>query len=295
MSKMRDKSSVNKTDATLTLLIILLFVAGIGFVIYPDVANYFSSLSHAGILEQYEFDVSVMLDDEVDRHFMLAQEYNNSLVAGVITDPFIPGSGIVVPSNYEEILNINQVMARIEIPVIDVSLPIFHTTTDEVLHRGIGHIPLTPFPVGQMGKHAVLTGHTGTPSSRLFTDLELLKLGDVFIVTVLGNKLMYEVDDISVVLPHEIGNLRNVAHKDLVTLVTCTPYAINSHRLLIRGQRVVLDEHILEEIEVISSVINWRLITATFVTTLFLLGWIFAAIKRKNQRKSSKNDFMKEI
>ena len=270
-----------KGDLLLMLTIILLFLVGAGLMIYPDVANWLASRSQAGIVTQYHQMVENMPDEEILAHFERARAYNNSLIGGMVEDPFVLGSGSVIPADYYEVLNLNQAMGVIDIPAIDIHIPIFHGTGDDVLMRGVGHIPETPLPIGQMGKHAVLTGHTGILSSRLFTDLELLDVGDIFIVTVLNERMAYEVDLISVVLPHEIGDLRNIPDQDLVTLATCTPYGINSHRLLVRGKRIAYEPTLEEEIEVLVTHLNWRILLTSGISTVFVCGWLFYIIKNR--------------
>ena len=267
MSRLTAEASTNlkkkkrrKSDIILVAMIILLFMIGAGFMVYPDVASFLASRSHAGLVEQYRQEVADLPDVTILAHFERARAYNDSLMGSTIEDPFVPGSGFVVPEDYYEILNIHQTMGIITVPAIDVNIPIFHGTGEEVLMRGVGHIPVTPFPVGQIGKHAVLTGHSGIPTSRLFTDLELLEVGDLFIITILNERMAYEIDQINVVLPDEINDLRNVADQDLVTLVTCTPYAINSHRLLVRGSRIPYEPELEADIEVLVNPLNWRIL-----------------------------------
>lgn len=275
-------------DVILVIAIILLFLIGAGLMIYPDVASWQASRSQAGIIEQYHRTIEEMQDEDILSHFERARAYNDSLTGGLIEDPFVLGSGSVIPSDYYDILNIRSAMGVIEIPAIDVNIPIFHGTGYDVLKRGVGHIPETPFPIGQIGKHSVLTGHTGIPSSRLFTDLELLEIGDIFIITVLNERMAYQVDQINVVLPHEVSDLRNVAGQDIVTLVTCTPYAINSHRLLVRGHRIPYEEKMEEEIEVLVKQLNWRILLAIGITLVFLLGWIAYLIDGRKKRRRFK-------
>lgn len=277
-----------KSDVILIVGIILLFLIGAGLMVYPDIASWQASLSQAGMIAQYHRVIEEMPDEAILTHFERARAYNDSLVGGMIEDPFVPGSGHVIPNDYYEILNIQSTMGVIDIPAIDIHIPIFHGTGYDVLNRGVGHIPETPFPIGQVGKHAVLTGHTGIPSSRLFTDLERLELGDLFIITVLNERMAYQVDQINVVLPHEIGDLRNMPEQDIVTLVTCTPYAINSHRLLVRGHRIPYEENMEEEVEVVVSYLNWRILLVAGISSLFLIGWVIYAIKnRKRKRRSN--------
>lgn len=287
-AKKQPRRKKRSVDIFLTLGILLLFLTGIIIMFYPDIANWFAGRSHAGLIDQYQRTIDELPDEIIDLHFERARRYNNSLVGGLIDDPFIAGSGLVVPTDYYEILNINNTMGIIEIPAINVRVPIFHGVSDEVLMRGVGHISQTPFPIGQIGKHAVLTGHTGIPSSRLFTDLELLAIGDIFTISILNEHFVYQVDQKTVVLPHEISELRNIAGEDLVTLVTCTPYAINSHRLLVRGVRIHDEqeiENVVIETIITQSVKNWRVLFITGIAVLLILYWIFLLLMRIVKRR----------
>ena len=265
---------------------ILLFFIGALILLYPDIANWWASHNHAGLIEQYQRVIEEVPNEEIDYHFELARIYNASLTGANIEDPFVAGSGYIIPDNYYDIFNLYRSMGFIEIPAIDIRIPIFHGTGDDVLNQGVGHIPQTPFPIGEVGNHSVLTGHTGIPNSRLFTDLELLSVGDLFFVTIANQKMAYEVDQITVVLPHEISDLRNDPDKDFITLVTCTPYAINSHRLLVRGIRTEYIPDIEADIERLVNVINWRMILiasilAFFAISTFVYRWIqLRALKR---------------
>lgn len=286
MTSLAAPASNKRKDGIWFFSIAFLLLIGAGLMLYPDISHWLASKSHAGLIEQYQHTVDRLPNEEMIAHFEKARAYNDSLVGTTIEDPFVPGSGSVIPKNYYEILNIQRTMGVIDIPAIDVRIPIFHGTDYDVLMRGVGHISNTPFPIGQMGKHAVLTGHTGIPSSRLFTDLELLEIGDVFFVTVLNKRMAYQVDQLTVVLPHEIDSLRNIPSKDLVTLVTCTPYAINSHRLLVRGCRIPYEVGMEEEVEILVSSLNWRIVFVSAVLTTLLLGWI--VVITKNRKRSSK-------
>jgi len=277
-----------KGDGILISLIILLFLIGAGLMIYPDVASFQASRRHAGIVEQFYREVENLPNEEILYHFDRARNYNESLTGIHIEDPFVVGSGAVIPTDYYDILNISQMMGFIEIPTIDLRIPIFHGTGEDVLMRGVGHIPNTPFPIGQLSKHAVLTGHTAIPTSRLFTDLERLELGDIFIITVLNERMMYQVDQITVVLPHEISDLRNIANEDLVTLVTCTPYAINSHRLLVRGMRIPYEEDLEIEVEILLNALNWRILLVAGLSGLFVIGWLIYLIQSRRKRKRAR-------
>ena len=248
-----------------------MLLGGVGILLYPDIASWHNGRIQEAQVRVLNERVTGLSQEEIDEHFRRAREYNNLLTGIAITDPFVVGSGAVLPApDYLEILYVDGLMGQIEIPAIDVLLPIFHTTTSEVLDRGVGHIEGTSFPVGGIGSHAVLTGHSGLPHARMFTDLEEIGIGDVFFVRVLDYTLAYEINDINVVLPHEIETLVVSKEDDFVTLITCTPYGINSHRLLLRGSRIPYDPEMIEEIEyVLAGAINWRLIIIAGFAGLF--------------------------
>ena len=193
----------------------------------------------ATVIENY-----VRVSEEIDTEAMeteweRARTYNNQLSGNPVQYPFLPGTGYVLPKNYLEVLNIagDDVMGYIRIPKIYVNLPIFHGCGDEALQKGAGHIEQTHLPIGGTDTHCVISGHRGLPHAEMFTRLDELEPGDVFYISVLDETLAYEVDQISVVLPEELENIMVVEGEDLVTLVTCTPYAVNTHRLLVRGHR----------------------------------------------------------
>lgn len=208
-------------------VVLVLLLIGVAVLLYPAISDYVNHLNGSYAIEQMHKEL-VYADVEVQRK--LAQDYNARLPEGKA-------------DGYEEILNLaNGIMGSIRIPKIDVNLPIYHGTDEEVLTKGVGHLPNSAFPIGGEGNHAVLTGHTGLPSAKLFTDLTELKEGDTFQISILNETLSYEVDQIKVVLPSEGQDLAAVPGEDLCTLVTCTPYGINSHRLLVRGRRYFPEE-----------------------------------------------------
>jgi sortase A len=260
LSGMNEKTEQGVKKKLKKVLFVLMLLGGIGMLLYPDIASWYNGRHQREMVQEFNDNVSRLPEELIEEHVRRAREYNELLTGIAITDPFVVGSGAVLPApDYLEIMNINGVMGQVEIPAIDVLLPIFHTTTDEVLNRGVGHIEGTSFPIGGIGSHAVLTGHSGLPHTRMFTDLEEIGIGDVFFVRVLNKTLAYEIDDINVVLPYEIETLRVRQDADFVTLITCTPYGINSHRLLLRGFRIPYTPEIREEVEVIlGSVLNLR-------------------------------------
>jgi len=272
------------------LLVIITFLLGMGLLFYPDFSRWWNSRIQHGLIREYEDILESLDEEEVAEHFRRARIYNNALSGLYIEDPFHIGSGAVLPpAEYMETLNITGMdgypMGHIEIPVISVHLPIFHTTTMAILDRGIGHIEGTSFPVGGPSTHSVLTGHSGLVHARMFTDLEEVRLGDQFFITILDYRLAYEVDDINIVLPHEIETLRIFEGEDHVTLVTCTPYAINTHRLLVRGRRIPYEPGMAEEIIPRQiEPINWRLVIVAVLVIMFLLILI---VYKKKERKDA--------
>lgn len=216
-------------------------IIAVCLMLYPILSSMYIDSHQAKLELNYEEQVSEKGIEELQKAKEDAISYNTAIKPGTVSDEaFSVESQIRAAKNYENILNVNgdSIMGFIEIPKIDVNLPIYHGTDDNILERGIGHLVGSSVPVGGKSTHAVLTGHSGMASKRLFSDLKDLDIGDRFIIRVLGDTLTYQVDDISVVLPHEVGSLRVVEGEDYVTLITCTPYAVNTHRLLVRGKRV---------------------------------------------------------
>lgn len=223
----------------ITVLAALLFIAGAAALLYPIASNYLADRQHDEIIAANQTASAKGDTSQIDAAWAEAVKYNESLIGQPVHDPFVPGSGYAIPGNYNEVLNINGdgVMGSIKISKIGVNLPIYHGTGDDSLARGVGHIESTALPIGGASTHAVLTGHRGLPSAELFTRLDELEPGDTFVITVLGHKLAYKVYAIETVLPDQLDSLAVQDGKDLVTLVTCTPYGVNTHRLLVHAER----------------------------------------------------------
>ncbi len=220
-------------SASLVLIIGLLIVG------YPFISNMLMSMNAGSQVQNYLDSTNKLSDDKINREIEKAEKYNKNLLGNVnLGDPFSDDND--TDDNYYNILNLNgdSVMASVEIPAINVKLPVYHGTSSDVLQKGIGHMRNTSFPIGGKGTHSVLTGHTGASNFKIFTDLDKLKLGDKFYIYVLNKTLAYKVDNISVVEPTDTSLLKIDENKDQVTLVTCTPYGVNSHRLLVRGERI---------------------------------------------------------
>ena len=210
-----------------TVWLYLFLAAGVIILCYPTVSSAINRRSGSYAIGQWRQDLVGLEDSALEEQRLRAQRYNQELQEKGEAE------------GYEECLNLgNGMMGYIRIPKIDVELPIYHGVEEDTLARGVGHLPGTGLPIGGVGNHAVLTGHTGLPSARLFTDLTELQEGDLFYIHTLDQVLCYEVDQIKVVLPTEEEELMPRAGEDYCTLVTCTPYGINSHRLLVRGSRV---------------------------------------------------------
>ncbi len=219
-----------------TILLALVFLVGLSLVLYPTVSNWWNESRSSKIISNYSDMVAELDDDQYEKMWADAISYNQSRVGA-------PNPYLLSPEQktlYHQVLNLdgNGVMGYIEIPSLSVSLPIYHTVSEEVLQVAAGHVEWSDLPIGGEGTHSVLSGHRGLPSARLFTDLDDLKVGDTFMLRILDGLLTYEVDQILIVDPQNVEDLRQVPGQDLCTLVTCTPYGVNSHRLLVRGHRI---------------------------------------------------------
>lgn len=225
--------------------IILIFVAGIGVMSYPLVSSVINNIDSRNHVEEYTKTTKQMSSEETLEMFKRAEEYNQSLTNNVIiTDPFDEKAYKKIGANYENALNVdgNGLIGYIDIPKINVYLPIYHGTTDKILAKGAGHLQNTSLPVGGESTHSVISAHTAYPGETFFDYLTDMQEGDEFYVHVLDRVLKYEVDIIKVVLPEETDDLRVIRGEDHATLLTCTPYSINTHRLLVRGKRVAYDD-----------------------------------------------------
>ena len=209
-------------------------VAALGLMLYPLVGEFLSEKYHSDIETVYTAVIADTDDAELTAQREAAEQYNAMLSGATITE----GGASTPPLAYAEQLTVGGVMCYIDIPKINVYLPVQHGTSAETLERAVGHVVGTSLPVGGSSTHAVLSAHSGMASSKLFSDIDQLKLGDTFFVHALGDILAYEVDSINTVVPTDTSLLQIEEGKDLVTLVTCTPFGVNTHRLLVRGHRV---------------------------------------------------------
>lgn len=235
-----DKKKARKVSLYARIVALsLLFVAGVTFAAYPFINNFMYQRRANEQLDSLSDTISEGDARAYAAEIVRAQKYNTELVGQTVPDVFAIREG-TTDKEYESFLNAqgNQVMGEIDIPVIKVHLPIYHYSTEESLEKGCGHIFGSSLPVGGEDSHAVITAHRGLPAAKLFTDLDQLEMGDKFFIKVYNEILAYEVDNIEVVEPHETRSLAIKPGEDLVTLVTCTPYGVNTDRLLVRGHRV---------------------------------------------------------
>ncbi len=278
---------------TVNFIIILLLLAGAALFLYPVFSSYLAELHQAEVVMEYDASVQEMQEEELAKEWKKAEEYNESLAGEPVRDPFLEGSGMALPQNYLEILRIFDTMGTVEIPKIGVSLPIYHGTDAETLEKGVGHLRQTALPIGGEGIHAVLTGHTGLPNAKMFDGLTKLEIGDKFYIHVLGETLVYEVDALNVVKPEEVELLDPVPGEDHVTLLTCTPYGVNTHRLLVRGVRIpyVEEERIQQQEQQEGLSLRQQLVLQVSIVggaiAVVLMIMLIFGIRSKKQRSAA--------
>lgn len=271
------------------LLPILIILLGMSVLLYPVIATQWNNIQQQLVTEEYAKFVEEQPEEVRNEMFEAALRYNAEHTGTPILDPWLAQ---VAEDNgdyqaYLEQLKTNGAMAQIIVPSAKVKLPVYHGSDEKTLQKGVGHLFGTSLPVGGASTHSVLTGHTGLTNATLFDNLTDVTVGDAIYLNVLGNRLKYEVDQLNVVLPNEIDQLAVVEGQDLVTLITCTPYGINSHRLLVRGHRVPMepsDEKLLDEQGGLTW--QWWMLAAIGVCALVLvlmLVWVIRAIRRNRR------------
>ncbi|SEH52794.1 sortase A [Ruminococcus flavefaciens] len=273
----------NKRSLIVNILLVTALVAGLGIMIYPSFSNWWNSNKQSRAIAIYDQAVSSMDRADKEKQLERARKYNSELAK--LSAPLSEYESI---SGYDDILDITGtgIIGYIEIPKINTYLPIYHGTSPEVLNVAVGHLEGTSLPIGGKGCHSVISAHRGLPSAKLFTDIDQLTENDTFRITVLDEVLDYEVDEIATVLPYEMDRLAAVPDKDLVTLMTCTPYGINTHRLLVRAHRidteqphtvkVLADAIPVDEIKVLPFIV-------TPVLICLILFWVFTGRRKKKK------------
>ena len=266
-----------------TIILFLVLIIGLSLVLYPTFADWWNSFHQSKAVASYVEQVSNMDDEKYQEIWSAAWEYNQSLIDR-------PNSYLLSEEQQEEyqaLLNIggNGIMGYIEIPKLDVVLPLYHGTEEGILQVAIGHLDWTSLPVGGESSHCVVSGHRGLPSARLFTDLDKMEVGDTFLLRILDEVLTYEVDQIRIVEPHVTEDLLIVEGEDLVTMVTCTPYGINTHRMLVRGHRIETQEEKVVRRVTSDAIQIEPVIVAPFVAAPILFALLVVLMIPKSKRR----------
>ena len=275
------------------MLLILIFLVGLSLLLYPTVSNYYNLVHQTKAIQEYSKEVDQLQVQRNREMLEAAQDYNRRLYEDGQFASYRKMEeeyGMRLPSN-------TGVMCYVEIPAISVTLPVKHSTSESVLATAIGHLEWSSLPVGGENTHCVLSGHRGLPSAELFTNLDNLEYGDIFYVHVLGETLEYWVDDISVVLPSDYNALSIVEGKDYVTLMTCTPYGINTHRLLVRGTRIHRDAsadqvelYLKNELRSVDLMVVIPVVLVSLSVLVFLMVVLMPGKKKKSRKKGGKHE-----
>ena len=271
----------------ITFILVIILLSGLSLLLYPTLSNIWNSYHQSEAIASYKHHVADMKQSKEEEMLSAAHAYNKTLATGVTPLLNLTKSEI---ETYNHILDVTGtgIMAYVEIPKLKTTMPIYHGTDEAILEIAIGHIPGTSFPVGGKGTHSVISGHRGLPSANLFTNLNHLKNGDRFMIHVLGKTLTYKVDQILTVKPEEISALKIDPNQDYCTLVTCTPYGVNTHRLLVRGHRVVTPKTIKNH-KTESSNDFWQIMGRSVVLLLVVVGWGFHSRKVRKGRRSRRS------
>lgn len=265
-----------------TILLILVFLAGLSLLLYPTVSDYWNSFHQSKTIAKYAEAVAKLDDSTYEKLWTEAQKYNEELLQKKARYDLSAEER----AEYEKLLDVsgNGIIGYIEIPLIGCALPIYHGTDESVLQVAVGHIEGSSLPVGGIGTHCVISGHRGLPSAKLFTNLDKLSEGDEFILRVLDETLTYEVDQILIVEPHEMDSLGIEKDKDYCTLVTCTPYGVNTHRLLVRGHRVENSEE-AHDVRVTADALQIEPMIIAPIVAVPILLILLAALLVSTRRK----------
>ncbi|CAM4158667.1 class C sortase [Lederbergia lenta] len=273
------------------IIILTVFIIGLGIFSYPIISNFFSSKEHHTIVSEYNQTIKKMEDEQLEKEKEKVEKHNESLAQSEVdfVDPFSNNNLDEIESgqhSYYDALNIGPAIGSVMIPKIDVELPIYHGTDEKVLSRGVGHLENSSLPSAKLGTHTVLTAHRGLSSAKMFRNLDELTIGDQFYVQVLNETLLYEIHDINVVLPHETDWLQMDEDKNIVTLLTCDPYMFNTHRLLVTGHLIPHDQAKEQQANVINHSDNdvyW--IGAAILATIAFGIWF----RRRHKKDKGEN------
>ena len=286
------KGTKRRGPSISTIILTVILLAGVGIFLYPSVSDWWNSMHATRAISGYVTAVEDMSGQEKEDMLQAARIYNDSLSNGVnftLTEEQL--------EEYNSLLNIGGtgIMGYVQISAIGVNLPVYHSVDEGVLQIAVGHIPGSSLPVGGERVHSILSGHRGLPSAKLFSDLDQMQEGDVFTVTVLDETITYMVDQIRIVLPEETDELAIQSGKDYCTLVTCTPYGINTHRMLVRGRRI---ENIEGDVVIVAEAVripNYIVIPAVGIPMLFLVLAAMLLYYRIKGPGKSKDEILKEL
>ena len=280
-----------------------LMIAGLSLLFYPLVANTWNNHVQAKLVKNYTEAVSTALESgtiNAERELEKAYQYNEDLLPSILPDSFAEAEANGTDERYMSILNLNGdgIMGYIQIPAINIKLPVFHTTNEDVLQIGVGHLEGSSLPVGGPSTHSVLSAHRGLPSATLFTDLDKVRLGDDFFLIIMDEYYAYEVDSINVVEPDDTSLLAVEEGQDLCTLVTCTPYGVNSQRLMVRGHRVEYTPELLEDartpafgaVSLHTNYLLWVIVGLLSVAAFILILYLFDKRQTKRAEKVETKD-----
>ena len=264
----------------LDILIVVLILTGVGLLLFPIISDHKNRSQASAMIVTYNYEVDQKSDDEKEKMLSEAREHNRMLSGA---DLALDGTSL---PGYAQLLNVTNtgIMGYLEIEKIGVQLPIYHGVDNGVLQIGVGHMPNSSLPVGGESTHCVLSSHRGLPTAKLFTDLDQIQVGDTFTITVADEVLLYQVDQIKTVLPEEMRDLALVQGEDLCTLVTCTPYGVNSHRLLVRGRRVIPDADAPAPVRVANEAVKVDPLVTTMILSLLMLTVINTVVVVRNCR-----------
>ncbi|MBE6783103.1 MAG: class C sortase [Ruminococcaceae bacterium] len=289
--KTEKKKKAKKKGLTSTILLIVIFLVGLCILLYPSVSNFWNEKRQSQAIMNYNDLIADFTPEDFQAHFEKAEEYNRKL--RLISEPFLGYSEI--SDEYYSVLDINGngMMGYITIDKIKVQIPIYHGTSDNVLNSAVGHLEGSSLPIGGENTHTVLSAHRGLPSAKLFTNLDELVVGDIFTLTILDRTLTYQVDQVIVVLPEEVNELYVENGEDYCTLVTCTPYGINTHRLLVRGTRI---ENIEEgkKVNVITDAYQVDPLIVTPAVAIPMLGGLLIFLIVKSSKEKKKNQSLQK-
>lgn len=287
------KRKKRKNKKKTNLPFIFLFFVGFTILCYPLISRTYYSVKSKDIVYEFDFEKSKLSKEDVKKRMNLAKYYNASLHNISMKDPYTKENKEHGRKEYAKMLEIKEYIGHVNVPSINIDIPIYAGTTEEILQKGAGHLEKTSLPIGGINSHCVITAHSGLPTATLFTNLSKVEIGDKFYIHNFYEILAYQVDQIKIVEPSDFNDLLIVKNKDYVTLLTCTPYMINTHRLLVRGHRVKYDKDILDK-EILEGKKNmyfmYLFYLLLFLTIIFIILTLYYILKRKKLNKKLKEN-----